>query len=87
MSKSEHEFHHVKKPATKTENAKMGRKCVIYGDQVDEELGAGAFGTVYKMNSPSGQPFHSRHPIVAVKEIRVSELNNLSLNSFKHTIQ
>ena len=74
----------MKRLTTKKEKAKMGRKFVLYGDQIDEELGAGAFGTVYKMNSPSGQPFHSQHPIVAVKEIRVSELINLLLNSFKH---
>ena len=51
----------------------MAKKCVVeveYGDEINEELGAGAFGTVYKMNSPSW--FHSKHPIVAVKEIRVS---------------
>ena len=47
----------------------------IYGEKVNEKLGAGAFGTVYKMDSPSDQPFHSQHPIVAVKEIRVSKVS------------
>ena len=52
----------------------MAKKCVVeveFGDEINEELGAGAFGTVYKMNSPSSW-FSSQHPIVAVKEIRVS---------------
>ena len=69
----------------------MGKKCVVeleYGDEIDEELGAGAFGTVYKMNSPSW--FRPHHPIVAVKEIRVS-FNQVSLlihfSFFSHAIR
>ena len=48
------------------------RRMGLFGRRVNEKLGAGAFGTVYKMDSPSSASFHSKHPIVAVKKIRVS---------------
>ena len=64
----------------------------LYGGEVAEKLGAGAFGTVYKMDSPADEPFHSQHPIVAVKEIRVSKMsiifplsNNLTLSSYSES--
>ena len=41
-----------------------------YGLRVNERLGEGAFGEVYKMDSPLG--FHPQDPIVAVKKIAVS---------------
>lgn len=43
-------------------------KLLPYEDEIDEELGRGAFGVVYKMNSPSTEPYHSQHKIVAVKK-------------------
>ena len=43
-----------------------------YGTKVNQMLGAGSFGEVYKMDSPPGAPFSFEHPTVAVKMIRVS---------------
>ena len=43
-----------------------------FGTRVNQRLGAGAFGEVYKMDSPADQLFASQHPIVAVKMIQVS---------------
>ena len=43
-----------------------------YGKKVNEKLGEGAFGEVYKKDSPSDAPFHAEHPIVAMKRIKVS---------------
>ena len=43
-----------------------------YGTKVNQRLGAGAFGEVYKMDSPPDVAFYAEHPIVAVKMIRVS---------------
>ena len=43
-----------------------------YGAKVNQKLGAGAFGEVYKMDSPPDEAFYAEHPIVAVKVIRVS---------------
>ena len=49
----------------------MGR----YGTKVNQRLGAGVFGEVFKMDSPPDAPFSFEHPIVAVKMIRVSKLS------------
>ena len=48
----------------------MGR----YGLKVNVKLGEGAFGVVYKKDSPSDAPFHAHHPIVAMKQIKVSSI-------------
>ena len=45
-----------------------------YGKKVSEKLGEGAFGEVYKMDSPPDAAFHSQHPIVAMKKIKVSTI-------------
>ena len=51
-----------------------------YGHKVCDKLGEGAFGEVYKKDSPRDEPFHSQHPIVAMKKIKVStERINLEL--------
>ena len=47
-------------------------KMAWYGTKVNQMLGAGAFGEVYRMDSPPGAPFSFEHPTVAVKMIRVS---------------
>ena len=43
-----------------------------YGKKVNELLGSGAFGEVYKMDSPADSKLSTLYPIVAVKKIRVS---------------
>ena len=43
-----------------------------YGKKVNELLGTGAFGEVYKMDCPADAEFSTLYPIVAVKKIRVS---------------
>ena len=43
-----------------------------YGRKVNEKLGEGAFGVVYKKDSPPDAAFHSQHPIVAMKKIKLS---------------
>ena len=43
-----------------------------YGKKVNDLLGSGAFGEVYKMDSPADAEFSTLYPIVAVKKIRVS---------------
>ena len=43
-----------------------------YGKKVNELLGTGAFGEVYKMDCPSDAEFSTLYPIVAVKKIKVS---------------
>ena len=45
-----------------------------YGKKVNELLGTGAFGEVYKMDSPADAKFSTLYPIVAVKKIRVSAM-------------
>ena len=46
-----------------------------YGTKVMQRLGAGAFGEVFKMDSPSDESFSSEHPTVAVKMIKVGYIN------------
>ena len=52
-----------------------------YGKKVNDLLGSGAFGEVYKMDSPADAKFSTLYPIVAVKKIRVSSfsITNLQL--------
>ena len=45
-----------------------------YGKKVNELLGSGAFGEVYKMDCPTDAKFSTLYPIVAVKKIRVSAM-------------
>ena len=47
-----------------------------YGLKVNVKLGEGAFGEVYKMDSPSDAPFHKEYPVVAMKRIKVSHILN-----------
>ena len=53
-----------------------------YGKTVNELLGTGAFGEVYKMDSPADSKFSTLYPIVAVKKIRVSSMNGPSITNF-----
>ena len=52
-----------------------------YGKKVNDFLGSGAFGEVYKMDSPADAEFSTLYLIVAVKKIRVSSfsITNLQL--------
>ena len=47
-----------------------------YGKRVNEILGAGAFGEVYKMDSPSDADFCTLYPLVAVKKIKHPKRNS-----------
>ena len=59
-----------------------------YGKKVNELLGTGAFGEVYKMDCPADAEFSTLYPIVAVKKIRVSffiDAHLFQLTSQEHT--
>ena len=42
-----------------------------YGTKINQRLGAGAFGVVFKMDNPRGAPFSRKNPIVALKMVNV----------------
>ena len=46
-----------------------------YGLRVNQKLGVGAFGAVYKRDSPPDEPFHAQHPVVAMKKIKVRTIS------------
>ena len=53
-----------------------------YGKKVNEPLGSGSFGEVYKMDSPADSEFSTLYPIVAVKKIRVSALSSNCFSTY-----
>ena len=53
-----------------------------YGTKINQRLGAGAFGVVFKMDTPRDGPFYYKHKIVALKMVNVRLKSSLNYFPF-----